>query len=151
MKCNTRDDSIQWQISTCIKVTPEHFSLALTVYKIFSFQNCDRENVGQSHGVQHSMANTRLRNWWQIVMYVISSIYLSKWPREKFYLENLGQGHWLQHSQLCPSLANINLDTSYNGHFVLALTVCEILFFETFDLENLGQGHVVEIWAYAIR
>ena len=65
MEYNIRYDPILWQTSTSIKITPEHFSLALTVFEIFThFKMCDHENVGQLHDVQHShlrhlMENTR--------------------------------------------------------------------------------------------
>ena len=32
------NDSFRWQIATSIKVVLEHFSPALTVFKIFTFQ-----------------------------------------------------------------------------------------------------------------
>ena len=41
------------------------------------------------------------------------------------------------------SIANMNLHKSHTEHFVLVLTMCEILIFLTFELENLGQGHMV--------
>ena len=54
---NIRNDPVRWQISTSIKITSEQFSLALTVFQIFTFQIRDLENVGQSHNVQHSQWN----------------------------------------------------------------------------------------------
>ena len=43
-----RSGPIRWLISTSIKVMLEHFSLALTVFQIFTFKYRDLENVGQS-------------------------------------------------------------------------------------------------------
>ena len=62
---NIRNGSIRWQISTSVKVTLEHFSPALVVFKIFIFKIRDLLNIGKGHGVQrsqwhHSMADTRL-------------------------------------------------------------------------------------------
>ena len=39
MEYNIRNGPIRWQISPSIKVIVEHFSLALTVFEIFTFQN----------------------------------------------------------------------------------------------------------------
>ena len=39
MECTNGNDSIRWKISKSIKVMPEHFLLALTVFEIFPFQN----------------------------------------------------------------------------------------------------------------
>ena len=50
-------------------------------------------------------------------MFIFSSQYLSKEALTKFDLEYLGQCHWVQHSQLCHSMANINLHKSHSGHF----------------------------------
>ena len=63
---NILNGSIRWQISISIKVVLEHFSLTLTVFEIFTFQNFDLENLGHGHDVQqlqwrHSMAITWLR------------------------------------------------------------------------------------------
>ena len=48
----------QWSnsILTSIKVLNDHFSPALTVFEIFTFQNSWPENEDQDHYVQHSFA-----------------------------------------------------------------------------------------------
>ena len=38
-KCNIYNGSIRWQISTSIEVVLEHFSLAFTVFEIYTFEN----------------------------------------------------------------------------------------------------------------
>ena len=45
---------IRWQISFSIKVIFEYFSLALTIFQIFTFKIRELENVGQNHDIQHS-------------------------------------------------------------------------------------------------
>ena len=58
-----RNGFIRWQISTSIKVTLEHFSLALTVFQYSHLKFRDVENVGQCHDAHHlqwrrTMSNT---------------------------------------------------------------------------------------------
>ena len=43
MECTSCSGPIRWQISTSIKVILEHFSLALTAFEIFTFQNSSSE------------------------------------------------------------------------------------------------------------
>ena len=98
-----------------------------------------------------------------IVMFVFLSLYLSKYPLEKFALENLGLYHGVQHSQWSRSMANINLYKSHSWtFFAIALIVFEILTLQTSvivilehllspfaryshskirDLENVDQDH----------
>ena len=39
LEYNIRNGPVRWQISASIKVIPGHFSLALIVFEIFTFQN----------------------------------------------------------------------------------------------------------------
>ena len=62
---NTCNGPIRWQISTTLKVRPGHFSLALSIFEIITFQIRYLENIGQGHDIQHlqlchSMANINL-------------------------------------------------------------------------------------------
>ena len=50
------------------------------------------------------------------VMFVFVNRYLSIRLIEKFDRKNLGQCHWQHHSQLCHSMANINLIKSQTRH-----------------------------------
>ena len=51
MEYNIRNGSNQWQISTSIKATLEHFASSR---RFQNFKICDRKNVGQRHDVQHT-------------------------------------------------------------------------------------------------
>ena len=94
--------SIQWQISISLKVIREDLLLALTAFEIFTSTNCELENIGQDHDVQHlqwynSMANTYLAINVDSNVCIFQHL-LVKIPLEKFELENVGQGHGVQFS-----------------------------------------------------
>ena len=75
----------------------------------------------------------------------VCAVLYSKCITRKCHLENKGQGHRIQHSpQLCHSLANNNLCTSYMTLFCKSLAVSENLCFQFVTLENLFQGHEVQ-------
>ena len=78
----------------------QHFSLALTVFEIFTFQLRDLENVGQDRDVHcrtfaegpfdgKCLTSYRMA----VVMLAFFTVFLSKYPLEKFGLENLGQDY----------------------------------------------------------
>ena len=66
MEYNIGNGSIWWQISTSIKVILEQFSLTLSVFEIFTFQNSwPWKCKSFIHSLRrHSMAHTRLSIWW---------------------------------------------------------------------------------------
>ena len=47
MNYNIRNVPVRWQISTRISLILQHFSLASTLFKIFTFEIFDLEEVGQ--------------------------------------------------------------------------------------------------------
>ena len=59
---NIRNGQVRWQISTCINLIIEHFSLALAVIEILIFEIFDLEKVGQVHGVQHWQCHSQTAN-----------------------------------------------------------------------------------------
>ena len=87
-----------------------HFAIALIVSKILIFQICHLENVGQCHGVQHSLWSYSMAN---INIYTRrTGAFFASFHgfRDNHFkirdLENVGEGHDVQHSQWLRSMAN---------------------------------------------
>ena len=116
-----RSDPIRWQIPTSIKVILEHFSLAIIAFEIFTCQIS--WPWMQVNVTMYNLLSGILR--WQIPDYLsdensnvcIFQPILIKIATWKFDLANLGQGNLVHHSQLCRSIANINLHKSNTEHF----------------------------------
>ena len=73
---------IQWRISTSTKVTYEHFSLALTVFEIFTFQNswhwkCRSRSFCTTFAVSPFDRIFLTSYLMAIVMFAVSNVYLS--------------------------------------------------------------------------
>ena len=61
-----------------------------------------------------------------------------------FNLQNVWVGQLVKCFQSCPSMTNIKMYNSRPVHFVLALTVSEILTFQILYHQKVDQGHRVQ-------
>ena len=103
-----RNDPVTWQISTSIKVLLEHFSQALTVFKIFTFQiswpgKCRSKSWCKKFATA-SYDGKYLTSWRMTIVIVA---FFQPIPNKKFDFENIGNGH-CRHS-----IANIRFDKSH--------------------------------------
>ena len=119
---NIRNGSFPWQISISVKFILEHLSLDLTVFKILTFQNvwlwkCMSKLWCTTFTVTPFDGQYMTSYMMAIVVIAFFQPIIVKQLLEKFDLECLGQGHWIQHSQLCRSMANINLHKSHTERF----------------------------------
>ena len=103
---------IRWQISTSIKIIHEHFSIALAAFQKFTFQNV-RPWKWRS--------KTRCTTF---AVVLFDGKYLTSYPMaivmfEFFEILTLKfmSRSWVQYSQLCHSMANINLHKRHLENF----------------------------------
>ena len=133
MKYTNSNGSIRWQISTSIKVIIEKFSLALTVFQIFTFHSswpwkCMLKSCGGA---------TR----WQIPDFLFKGCIFPAWYMQKI----ANWKDWLRKLWFFRSYAIRQRISTYikviRRSFAQAATIFEKIIFTIVDLENVDQGH----------